>query len=660
MKRMSAFAAMGFAAVMSAAAGAAAASVPVRAAAEAPAFDLRAIDGTGAVSSRALFDGHRHVFLVFWSAGCPHCIEALRGAQDFLRGYGGPDIAVAGITADDGDPLAVRGMLEMNGVSFTQLRDPGAIVSKAYGVPFETLVIVHVAGGAVAGARVDPAEDVFSVMEAMLLTDAASAGDESGPAGDVVVAGAAYGAGEAAGTELGGASFRGWMRIRFLNIDSRGEDAAGLYGEPVSPGNRVDSRIEIEGSKRVANGLRAGGLLRIGNEGERVIESGPKYLGSQWGSAFAEIEAGDLTFRLGYYSIHMTPLTLMRWDWDDNPRIGGDAGCGCGAAAGAFLVESLDDLAPELTFEGAFARYAVPGGEIRAFYALPRRARETSRGAWIMGAEERARYSLELYGFEWRWQRTSPRAGGSWQLGARYVGSREDRHSVAFAELGYAAYDPWRESGVATVSVEASLARFARARAEGVVWNRVTEYGRGAAGDTVASRADGRAGIVGVAFEGPRGSALAVDYLLLDPDFYSPFAALSYEPDREGYRASARAPLFRSYADADVFYKRMLEHTPPFSAERAVIRTLGASIAGDLGGGFGSTIGWIEESSERGGALFPYDRSRRALEAGLQRRFGKSGIVEIRYDRVRGEETSAGIVTRTTADLYSLSTTIRF
>ncbi|RJR29668.1 MAG: TlpA family protein disulfide reductase [Candidatus Latescibacterota bacterium] len=625
---------------------------------EAPPFALRTLDGSEAIESSALFAEYGHVFLVFWSGGCPHCVEALRGAQAFFRRYGGPDVTVAGVNADEGDLLALRRTIETNGISFRQLRDPGGIVSGAYGVPFETLVIVHVAGGAVAGTRTDPEGAIDATMEEMLLGDAAPFPDAPETAGT--------GAAPAAGTEdengkaVFGSSIRGWSRIRFLDIDSRGEDAAGLYGEPVRPGGRIDYRVEIEASKRVAAHLRAGALLRISSEGDRVLESGPKYLGSPLGSAFAEIDAAAFTFRLGYYSMYMTPLTLMRWDWDDNPRVGGDAGCGCGAAAGTLLVESLDDLAPELTFEGALAAYAFFGGEIRAFYAIPRRARETPRGAWITGAEERARYSLELYGAEWRWQRVSPFSGTAWKLGARYVGSREFRHSVDFVELGYPAFDPWWESGIATVSFEAPLAGFVRARAEGVVWNRATQYGRGASGDTIAFRDDGRAGVAGVVFDGPRGASLAIDYLLFDPGFFAPFAALSYEPNREGYRAAARAPLARSRVDADLFYKRVLEHTPLFGAERAVIETSGISITGDLGGGFGATAGWIEESDERGGEVFPYSLSRRAVEAGLQFGFAKSGVVELRYNRVRSEESSPSASSRATADLYALYTTIRF
>lgn len=618
---------------------------------EAPAFELRTLDGKGMTSSGDLFGGHAHVFVVFWSAGCPHCVEALRGAQTFYRRYGGPDIAVVGITADETDVLTLREMLETNGVAFPQLRDPGGLVSRAYGVPFETLVIIRVTLGAVAGKRVDVEGDVGAAMEEMLFADASPDASAVAPAAPAAAA---------PEDSRFGPSIRGWSRIRLLAIDSRGADASGLYGEPIRPGSRLEHRTEIEGSASVAGRFRAGALLRISNESDRVLESGPKYLGSSVGSAFAEVEWSRLAFRLGYYSLFMTPLTLMRWDWDDNPRVGGDAGCGCGAAAGSLLIESLDDLAPELTFEGALARCAVPGGDLRIFYAVPRRARETPRVAWVTGAEDRAHYSLELYGAEWRWRRSSARTGGSWKAGARFVGTREDRNSVDFVALGYPVSDPWRESGIATVSAEAPLVRFVRARAEGVVWNRMTERGTGGSGDTIASRMDGRAGIAGFLFDGPRRSAFALEYVFRAPGFYSPFAALSYEPNWKGYRASARGPLFRARANLDLFFKRMREHTPPAGGERAGVMTVGASIASDLDAGFGATSGWVEEREERAGAILPYTLSRRAFEAGLQKHFSKSGVMELRYNRVRNEESSPFASSRTTVDLYALYTTIRF
>ncbi|MGD1048934.1 MAG: TlpA disulfide reductase family protein, partial [Candidatus Krumholzibacteriaceae bacterium] len=352
----------------------------------APPFELSLLNGAGSVRSSELVSKHREVFLVFWHTLCPRCAEALLGCERFYRMYGGEDIAVLGINADDGDLLAAQGVIESNGITFPQARDAGGAVSASYRVTHETFAVFLVDGagdGRIRAARFDPSGDVGAAMEEMLASP--------GPA----PAGAGGTPRDARAAENGaGFSYRGLERIRLLAIDARGPDAAGIYGEPVNPGSSVQYRVEVEASGRLAPHLRAGALLRISNEGEKVLESGPEYLGSEWGSAFVGVKAARLSARLGYFSLHMTPLTLMRWDWDDSPRIGGDTGCGCGgAAAGTLLVESLEELGPDLTFEGALVTYGGANLEARLFYAMPRRALETSYVAYRSGAADRAMYS---------------------------------------------------------------------------------------------------------------------------------------------------------------------------------------------------------------------------------------------------------------------------
>ncbi len=234
----------------------------------------------------------------------------------------------------------------------------------------------------------------------------------------------------------------------------------------------------------------------------------------------------------------MTPLTLMRWDWDDSPRVGGDAGCGCGGpAAGALIVESLEELGPDLTFEGALASYGAADLEVRLFYAIPRRAIETSYLAHSFGGTERARYSREIAGAELRWQRLDRRTGSFWKAAAHAIASFENRRSVDFSALGYFAADPWTDTRTLSFTAEAPIVRYARLRGEILAWNDTRERGVVTAGGLADVSRRGGGGYGGIVVEKKPGASLRVDYLRLARGFSTPYSALSYEENTEGIRA---------------------------------------------------------------------------------------------------------------------------
>jgi peroxiredoxin len=631
----------------------------------APPFVLPHMDGAGIVRSDELFSGHEYTFLVFWRSSCPRCVESLLGCERFYGIYGGEDIAVLGINADDRDRLAARGVIESNGITFPQTRDAGGTVSAGYGIPFETFTLCLIGkGGAVLAVRFDPEGDAGAAMEEMLRQgeSPAAAGQEApGAPGE---SGAPDAPGSSGSPEEGGAfSCHGFQRIRLLAVDTGANaEAAGLYGEPVRAGRSVRYRLEVEASKRLTRHLRAGGLLRISNEGPKVLQSGPEYFGSEWGSAFAEIEAARFRLRVGYYSIAMTPLTFMRWDWDDNPRVGGDAGCGCGGpAAGALLVEGLEELGPDLTVEGALASYVFSGVEALAFYAIPRRALETSYSAFRYAGADRARYSREIAAFETRWQRFDRRTGLFWKAGLHAIMSCEDKRSVDFLGLDYLSADTWMDTWTVSATAEAPLIRHARLRGEIVALNRTYTRGILTAEGPATALHRGGGGLGGIAIEKSPRLGLAIDYVRLAPDFYAPYAALSYESNAEGVRASGRAPLFRDRASLSLFYKRLREaDLPEGGPERKQSRLAGASLDLDLGGGFGAGFGWLEKKSWRDGSVSPLDALRRGIVASFRRDFGRAGVLRLQYERMRNEETAGDIATESGADLYSLYSSIEF
>ena len=620
----------------------------------APAFDLPRLDGRGTVSAADLFAAHEHTFLVFWWSGCTHCRTALASCEAFHREQPSDVTAVVGIDGEDTDFFEARAVVAASGVTFPQLRDPGGVVAAAYGLPSGTPSVCLVGrNGEILETRIDPPGDFSSAMRAML-SPAHSAETAANPQ-------PAAGSASSNNSPWAGIALSGWQRIRFLGIDARGALATGPYGEPLESGNSLDYRLEVEAAKRLAHALRVGGLLRIGNEGEEVLDSGPKYFGSEWGSAFAAYDAPRLGVRAGYFTMFMTPLTLMRWDWDDSPRTAGSSGCGCGAVGGELLIESLDDLGPDLTFEGGIARAGFAGVETRAFFAIPRRALETTYTAWRTGGATRARYTLQLYGFEVRWQMMDARSGGFWRVGAHLAGTWEDRRSVDFGALGYPASDPWTESLVATATAEIPVVRFTHLRGEIVAWNRSAEHFSMPDGNGLDVVREGAGGVGGVVFEKPEGLAVKLDYLRLDGAYHAPFAALSYEPDQEGVRVSAELPVPRAGDWMSLFYKRTREVDPPQAdTPRAQSELWGVALDTRVAGGLGAGAGWIDDRRWRAGDLAPLDGRRQVLTGRLYYELGRLGVAELQYQHTTNRETLSGIRAEATADLYVVQSTLEF
>lgn len=617
----------------------------------APSFELPRMDGSGTVESKELFAGRAFTFLVFWESGCPHCAEALIDCESFNEGYGGDDIMVVGINSNEEDIFTARGILEANHITFLQLWDESGWVAKRYEVPFATFTIYLVSGtGTVLARDLDPHGDIETVMEEMLTGNH----DIYEQAQGEVAAGADTD--ESAGEVLGGFLLNGDVRIRYLGIDTKGEDAVGPYGEDVAPGNHMLYRFDLEMKKRLGKYVTAGGLLRIGNEGEEVLEAGPEYLGREWGSAFAEIDVKGFSFRLGYYPVHMTPLTLMRWDWDDNPRIGGDASCGCGAAAGVLLIESLEELGPELAFEGGIATYTGGSYQLRLLYAIPRRAKEIGRGEYLIDPDKKtAYYSLELYGADARWQRFDSRTGLLWKAGVHLVGTWENEKSIDFIELGYYAPYPWYDSRIVSASLQIPILSHTYARGEWIVCNRAYEYisENGATRENYKWKGGG--GIAGVVVDWTGRFELKLDYVRLEPDFYAPFAAISYEPNREGSRGSTKIFIPRSYSAVSLFYRRLREvELGVAEGEREHTSFFGASYDLELPSGWGGSVGWLDRGDWREGTVLPHDAYRRALVLIGRYRFNKSTYLEIDYQRVRTRETSEIREDESSADIFGV------
>jgi hypothetical protein len=446
---------------------------------------------------------------------------------------------------------------------------------------------------------------------------------------------------------------RGDARVKFLSVDAEGGNATGPYGESLEPGNSILQRFELEASMRIGRHLRAGGLLRASNEGIAVLRSGPEYYDSEWGSMFASIEAGSFAARLGYFTMHMTPLTMMRWDWNDNPRTGGDAGCGCGATAGILIVESLEELGPELTFEGATAGWSRGEFDAGLFYAMPRRARDTPAVVWLYGGEEQASYPLEIYGLQARWRRHDQRTGRFWGAGVHLLGHREDPDAIDPVELGYAPFEHY-DGEILTATAEIPLLETVSLEAEWIALCSATGGNIGPGHDEEV-KLEGSGGIAGFVAGKEGLLELRLEYLRLDDGFHSPFAALSYEAGRHGMRSSAVLHLPGGWSALSLFYKRLREiEAPEAGAERDELSFAGVTFDVDHPAGPGGSLSWLDRGEWRGGDLLAYDESRRTLTASMRYRFGKPAWIEAMYQRTDGEQAQGSASAESRTDIYSL------
>ncbi len=632
----------------------------------APAFELPAVDGSGTVLSAELFSSNEYTFLLFWEGGCPQCVEALSRASDFDGEFGGAGVGVTGVNCGNEDLLAVKGLVRGSGARFLQLLDRGGRVAGRYMVPHSVFTIVLVDNRGIIVARAeDPQEDVSRVMQEMLEggggyrhdTAVGETGDDAiivGMRGDATAAKVNDEAKPGDPLIPAGIHVRGDARIRFLSISARGDGASGPYGETVSSGNRMTGRFELEVSGKAARGLEAGGLLRIGNEGLNALRAGPDYFDSQYGSVFAAVEAGRFHVRFGYYSISMTPLTLMRWDWEDNPRTGGYAGCGCGTAAGVLLVESLEQLGPDLRFEGCVARYDLEDMYVRAFYAMPRRARGIPRVETEFGGEEHAAYSLEVAGLETKWQGYLPRFERFARAGAHLAVSWEDPGSVNPIEFGYDHPFEWYRATVLSLTGEIPVARRAVIRGEWIALGR-TEFhdpARGAEGD---EENRGNGGFAGVVIDHGNRFLAACDYIEIGKGFHSPFAAISYQPGRRGARFSSRLSYPDERAALSIFYKRLRETGPEGPGfQKQESSAAGVSIDVDLDNGLGAGLAYIDEGNWRDGETGRFDATRRSFTAGCRYRFDRVSYIHGQYQRIDNSGDSSGAELESVTEMFSV------
>jgi hypothetical protein len=339
-------------------------------------------------------------------------------------------------------------------------------------------------------------------------------------------------------------------RTRWLQVDVDGQAPSGLFGESLEQGTSLLHRLFVEVEARATDRIRAGGLLRLSNEPERILRLGPDYFSRPEGSVFIAAEWPSLRARAGYYQACFTPLTLMRWDLDDIGLGGTHGGCAvCSGASAGTLIESLEELGKELTFEGGRLDGTVGIGlDWSLLYARPREAALDEIPVLGVFDEETFQYHQDLYA-------------------ARAVLSRLHAPSLTFDRLGASLLvvrDQAENPGCPTAP-EAPLCRAIEQEAFGLdyrlpvgrrlvlegEWLR-TAHQADARGDSADTRWSNGFRITGVLTLKPKQLVVKSAYLRLEAPVGSPYGALTYIGNRTGHRHRLLAVLEPVTAEAFV------------------------------------------------------------------------------------------------------------
>ena len=143
--------------------------------------------------------------------------------------------------------------------------------------------------------------------------------------------------------------FSGEGKLRFRYVEADEDGLTGVYGEELKKGLSMRQRFDFSGDFFIAEYLTVGGTVRISNEDSKDILGVPDFVSTTpvagWWYANLYNKPFDIT--VGSYETNFTPLTLMRWDQEDNPL--GAAGCGCQVAvSGISSMRSIEIISGSL------------------------------------------------------------------------------------------------------------------------------------------------------------------------------------------------------------------------------------------------------------------------------------------------------------------------
>lgn len=531
----------------------------------APPFDLPFLAGEGGLAAPDLFWESRVTALVLWNRACPQCAEivtAMPALADSLLPLGG---RVAGLAFGPDDPAALRAWLADQGITLPQLWDDSGSVASLYGLGLSHLAVFVVDESGVVRAVFD--DNLEGLVESVVPAARAATRPvtvlEPGPGtrSDATPPRRAPSNGSLPGAlRLDG-------RMRLLSSQKVRTGDVGLFGETLENGSVLLYRWDLRYSWRVTPELEFVPWLRVSNESDEVLAEGPEQLSDPRGSASLIARSGESRATLGAFPLRLSPLLLQRWDAQDAPPLGGVSSCGCGAGATGVRQRSLEVLSPYYTFEGIAAGHSTALGSVQTFFSIPRWERAVSEHAPVE-QWDLARYRRILYG-------TAVDLGPTLErdpdfelpspLGLRFSIERvdDDERTLGPGQRHPQAQDQWGWSVLGRVGLLDGM------WADG-------EYAASHADLPAASTAEEdaaalRAGLNGRA-RGERFSLWARAHRLrVEAAFAPQYRALTYDPNREGWRVAGgigwrRHPSDRRDAVALSAFLRDLDEIDEVSA----------------------------------------------------------------------------------------------
>jgi len=591
------------------------------------------------------FLGEDLLCLVLWDSQCPDCLEnvAQLGTQDSPE-----SVHLLGINFDD-RAWDAEDFITARRIQFPQLHDPEARIVQALNADdFSFSFAMLDPAGEIKAIHYDSMDDapaklreVLSAMRGANFDYRIKAADPK-TGGNIVL--------EVADTpedvpimetrrRYPIIKHSGQIRTRGLSVSLWGAESdcecgvSGPYGERLAIQKNLLYRASYELIADMSPSFSAGGKLRVSNEDPVLFEQGPEYLGSEFGSVFGEIRKDRFSARLGYFGEHFTPLTLQRWDFADNPPAAGSggAGCGvCGATVRGVSLEALDDLGPEITFEGLRIEASLARSlSLTSFYSIPQRA-VASSGVTIDNPFAYRRDILAsrlVYSFDYFAQSRG-------EFAIQHLSAQEDGESselpLSWSELPLS-FIHKNEVWSANVLIP--------------VWYGLVLYGETTRSfervdkmDGPGESLNGSAHLAQLTFKRNKNLRFAAAWLKLDPEFTSLFRALSYRSNSEGYRMAAQ---WQGERVALALFHKQLERVEDVELgnmpERLNISSalLGWKPRADLSLDFVTTLA----SDKLGGGLCACDRWTHTLTA--RQKLGRAAELQADLSYVRAETGSS-------------------
>lgn len=523
--------------------------------AAAPYFQLPWLSEEEAPSSPELFGESPLTALVLWNRGCPRC--AGLGLQcDTLAAEAGPlGVAVLGLLFGPDEPVALRQLLADRGVRTPHLWDESGATARDLGLGGRHFgaLLVDREGRVVAAFDDEIAELTAPIVAAVRQwqapgdrTAGGTSQADAGGSGPPAAAAAPEHAEDQTAPRLSVDA-----RARLSTTEGARTGDRGLLGEPLEPGALFLGRVDLRVAWPLARGVTLVPWLRVSNEEEEALLEGAEQWSNRHGTLSLIARRGPFAGTLGAFPLRVAPLVLQRWDTEDAPSIAGAAGCACAGGVAGVRSRSLEVLAPEYTFEGLTAlasgrwarlrsAVAVPRWESPASPLAPTRDRLAAHYRRVLSA---AALDLGRAGSE------DPATGLATPWGVRLarVALDDDRRTIStlewerpFEERDEAAWSAWLALRPAPgILVDGERAWWS---VRGTV--AALRYPEG----LIRAPLDREAGAlrVGGAIRRALGwvsLAGRAHWIRTDPGFAPAYRALTYEPNREGWRFSVGAEL---------------------------------------------------------------------------------------------------------------------